>query len=110
MNYPNVVITKCNDYVNEEVYQAIKASVDLLGGIEAFVKKGERILLKPNLLSAKPPEAAITTHPAVVRAVLQLVRECGGGGVDAADPFPLLDGAAGWKDDVLQVADEFEIE
>ena len=75
---PNVVITKCNDYINEEVYRKIKDSVDLLGGIGAFVKKGERILLKPNLLSAKPPEAAITTHPAVVRAAIQLVKEAAG--------------------------------
>ncbi len=77
MNFPDVVIKKCGDYVNEEVYKAIKESIDLLGGIGVFVKKGERILLKPNLLSAKPPEAAITTHPAVVRAVLQLVQEAG---------------------------------
>ncbi|MBI5328464.1 MAG: DUF362 domain-containing protein [Deltaproteobacteria bacterium] len=74
---PSVVITKCSDYINEEVYQTIKKSVDLLGGIGAFVKKGERILLKPNLLSAKPPEAAVTTHPAVVRAVVRLVQEAG---------------------------------
>lgn len=74
---PNVVIKKCNDYVNEEVYKTIKESVDLLGGIGSFVKKGERILLKPNLLSAKPPEAAVTTHPAVVRSVIKLVKEVG---------------------------------
>ena len=74
---PSVVITKCSDYVAEEVYRTIKSSIDLLGGIGEFVKKGERILLKPNLLSAKLPEAAVTTHPAVVRAVIKLVREVG---------------------------------
>jgi uncharacterized protein (DUF362 family)/Pyruvate/2-oxoacid:ferredoxin oxidoreductase delta subunit len=35
----------------------------------AFVSPGQRVLLKPNLLSAKPPEAAVTTHPEIVRAV-----------------------------------------
>ena len=74
---PDVVITKCGDYKNEEAYRAIKGAVDLLGGIGAFVKKGERILLKPNLLSAKPSDAAVTTHPTVVRAVIQLVKEAG---------------------------------
>ena len=77
MNFPDVVIKKCNEYVNEEVYRTVNESIDLLGGIAAFVKKGERILLKPNLLSAKPSEAAVTTHPAVVRAVIQLVQEAG---------------------------------
>jgi uncharacterized protein (DUF362 family)/Pyruvate/2-oxoacid:ferredoxin oxidoreductase delta subunit len=48
-----------------------------LGGMEAFVRRGERVLLKPNLLAAKPPEAAVTTHPALVRVVADLVREAG---------------------------------
>lgn len=105
-----VVITKCTDYINEEVYEAIKKSVDLLGGIGAFVKKGERILLKPNLLSAKPPEAAVTTHPAVVRAVIRLVKEAG------ATPFvgdsPGIGSAVNvaQKCGIAAVAKEFDVE
>jgi len=49
-----------------------------LGGISAFVNRGERILLKPNMLSAKKPEQAVTTHPALVMVVAELVREAGG--------------------------------
>ncbi len=49
-----------------------------LGGISAFVNAGERVLLKPNLLSAKSPDQAVTTHPALVRAVAELVKEAGG--------------------------------
>lgn len=49
-----------------------------LGGISAFVNPGERVLLKPNLLSAKSPEQAVTTHPSLVRVVAELVREAGG--------------------------------
>jgi len=49
-----------------------------LGGMAAFVRPGERVLLKPNMLSGKPPEAAVTTHPAVLRAVIELVQEAGG--------------------------------
>ncbi len=52
-------------------------AVRLAGGMGAFVKKGERILLKPNLLAAKPLEKAVTTHPAVVEALIRLVREAG---------------------------------
>ena len=49
-----------------------------LGGMERFVKPGERVLIKPNLLSAKPPEAAVTTHPELLRAVIELVQQAGG--------------------------------
>ena len=74
---PKVVIKKCSEYINDEVYKTVKDSVDLLGGMSAFVKNGERILLKPNFLAGKPPEAAITTHPAVVGAIIRLVKEAG---------------------------------
>ena len=48
------------------------------GGMGRFVKKNEKVLLKVNLLSAKEPEKAVTTHPEFVRAVAKAVREAGG--------------------------------
>jgi uncharacterized protein (DUF362 family) len=49
-----------------------------LGGMERFVNKQEKVLLKVNLLSAKAPQKAVTTHPEFVRAVAEAVREAGG--------------------------------
>jgi uncharacterized protein (DUF362 family)/ferredoxin len=72
-----VFIRRCASYRDALVYDAVKGSVDGLGGMGMFVKKGERILIKPNLLAARPPEAAVTTHPSVVKAVIRLVKECG---------------------------------
>jgi uncharacterized protein (DUF362 family) len=46
--------------------------------MERFVQPGQRVLLKPNLISAVPPEAAATTHPLVVERVIQLVQAAGG--------------------------------
>jgi uncharacterized protein (DUF362 family)/Pyruvate/2-oxoacid:ferredoxin oxidoreductase delta subunit len=42
------------------------------------VKAGSHVLLKPNLLYGKPPEKAVTTHPSVIRGMIQIVREAGG--------------------------------
>lgn len=61
---------------------AIKTSIELLleplGGMRQFVKPGQRVLIKPNLLSGKVPEKAVTTHPEIVRAVIELAQEAGG--------------------------------
>lgn len=72
-----VSITRASSYDSAEVYSAVKRAVDLIGGMGAFVRKGESILLKPNLLSARPPESGVDTHPEVVRAVARLAKEEG---------------------------------
>jgi len=56
----------------------IEQLLEPLGGMERFVKRDERVLLKVNLLSAKKPEKAVTTHPEFVRAVAMAVRGVGG--------------------------------
>jgi len=75
---PAVSIVKCQTYHEEEVLKGLRRSLDLIGGIEAFVKRGDRVLLKPNLLIGKAPEKAVTTHPSMVKGVIQIVREAGG--------------------------------
>lgn len=72
-----VALVRCSDYDLAAVEAAVRRSIDLLGGIQAFVRPGQRVLLKPNLLRAMPPERAATTHPAVVAAVAKLVMEAG---------------------------------
>ncbi|HEY3278262.1 MAG TPA: DUF362 domain-containing protein [Syntrophorhabdaceae bacterium] len=47
-----------------------------IGGMEKEFE-GARVLLKPNLLSGKSPEKAVTTHPAVVRAIAEVLRDLG---------------------------------
>lgn len=73
-----VAIKRCAEYEAVSVHAAIRQSVELLGGMTSFVKPGERVLIKPNLLKASSPHLAVTTHPEVVRAVIRLVREAGG--------------------------------
>ncbi|MBP1752431.1 MAG: hypothetical protein H6Q57_1267 [Geobacteraceae bacterium] len=73
-----ITIEKASSYDREEIKPAIIRLLEPLGGMRAFVKPGEKVLLKPNMLSGKPPEAAVTTHPEVVRAAIELVREAGG--------------------------------
>ena len=71
-----VFAASCPDYTQAEA--CIRALVEQMGGMGRFVRPGERIVLKANLLRAAPPESAICTHPAVVEAVAKLVKEAGG--------------------------------
>ena len=55
----------CSDYraIN------LKNLLEPLGAMKNFVTPGECVLLKINLMSAKAPETAVTTHPSIVAAV-----------------------------------------
>ncbi|AKB73613.1 Iron-sulfur cluster-binding protein [Methanosarcina lacustris Z-7289] len=71
-----VSIVSCPDYSGTK--KAIAQALALLGGIENIIDPGDRVLLKPNILSASPPEAATTTHPSVVTAMCEFVLSAGG--------------------------------
>jgi uncharacterized protein (DUF362 family)/NAD-dependent dihydropyrimidine dehydrogenase PreA subunit len=73
---PEVSVVKCTDYNHSEA--CVKKSIDLLGGIESIVKPQDKVLLKVNLLLPAKPEAAITTHPKIVEAMIKLVKSAGG--------------------------------
>ena len=51
----------------------VRQAVDAIGGLETFVKKGERVLLKVNAAFATPASMGATTHPEVAA---ELVRLC----------------------------------
>ena len=53
--------------------QITRSAIDALGGMKRFVKAGDIVLVKPNIGWDRRPEFAATTHPLVVRAI---VEEC----------------------------------
>lgn len=72
-----VAVEKCADYAEERVSAALAAVLAPLGGLSTFVKAGDRVLLKLNLLADFPPEKAVTTHPSLVKAVIRQVQALG---------------------------------
>ena len=77
MAITKVAIIRCDTYADDRVFRAVQTGLDLLGGIAAFVKPGERIVLKPNILIGTTPDKGVTTHPAVFKAVGKLLKEAG---------------------------------
>ncbi len=70
---------------------ATKKALETMGGISRFVKKGQRVVLKPNMSFANPPDRASTTHPAVVVTVARACLEAGAQRVMVLD-YPLRKG------------------
>jgi uncharacterized protein (DUF362 family)/Pyruvate/2-oxoacid:ferredoxin oxidoreductase delta subunit len=97
-----ISVVKCDTYKPYAIEQAIRRSLDLLGGIVFFVKPGSRVLVKPNLLMSKGPEYAITTHPEVVRAVIHILKE-----IDCR--VILGDGPSVWDQYIENVDEVYEI-
>lgn len=71
-----VSVIKCDKY--SEVQEAVNRAVELIGGIEKFIKKGDRVVIKPNLVSKKKPDEAVTTNPDFLHAVIVMAEKAGG--------------------------------
>jgi uncharacterized protein (DUF362 family) len=64
---------------------AARRAVELLGGMSAFVRPGQRVVVKPNIGWDRTPEQAANTHPEVVVAVVRMCLEAGAGEVRVFD-------------------------
>jgi len=75
---PRVSLVAEKTYDRRAVDDALQKLLDPLGGMESFVKPGDRVIVKPNLILAKAAHVAATTHPEVVGGVCRLALDCGG--------------------------------
>ncbi|MBN1905376.1 MAG: DUF362 domain-containing protein [Deltaproteobacteria bacterium] len=69
-----LVAVKKTDYQNPQIDKLLIH----LGGMGRHIRMGENVLLKINLLSARTPDEAVTTHPEFVRAIAREVKKAGG--------------------------------
>lgn len=60
-----------------DLKEKVERSLNLIGGIEKVVERGDRVLLKPNLVDGAPAETGETTHPELIKAVAELAFEAG---------------------------------
>ena len=70
-----VALLKCTD--KDEISEKIKQLAALLGGMERYVKPGDRVLIKPNVLCAQDASGGATTSPRLVKAAADLCLEAG---------------------------------
>lgn len=70
-NY-DVAVVRCKTYNVEAVKPALEEALNAVNGLD-FVKPGMKIIIKPNLVSFKKPDAAATTHPALLEALVEML-------------------------------------
>lgn len=75
---PIVSLIRADSYELESLHHSIAALLEPMGGMKAIVKNGDRVLLKPNLLTGARPGKECTTRPELVYVVAQMVMEAGG--------------------------------
>jgi uncharacterized protein (DUF362 family) len=82
--YPDIAMVR-----GGEPEALARGAVDLLGGMKRFVKKGDNVIIKPNIGPAmRTYEYAATTNPWLVAAVVKMCMEAGAGRVRVMDkPF-----------------------
>jgi uncharacterized protein (DUF362 family) len=82
-----VAIAQAESYDPTLIRQQVRAMLDGLGGLGDVIKPGDRVAIKPNLtgvigvepLPGVPPVESYVTHPEVVRALGELLRDAGAG-------------------------------
>jgi uncharacterized protein (DUF362 family) len=73
-----VSIIRATTYETLRLKQSLIEVLAPFGGMAAFVKPGDRVLLKPNLLTGARPTKECVTRPELVKCVAELVIAAGG--------------------------------
>jgi len=61
--------------IRPAAYDACRAAVDNAFELFPLNLTGKKVLIKPNVLRRSAPEEAVTTHPSVLKAVIERVKE-----------------------------------
>src|ERR1017187_3953730 len=88
----------------------VRAAIGALGGMSRFIRKGDVVMIKPNVAFDTPPALAATTHPETLRAVAKLVLEAGAARVFIADNPINSPAGCFLKSGLRQVADDLNVD
>lgn len=73
-----------NSYEPDAVQTVVDRHFSLLG-LDALLRPGMRVTIKPNLVMKRTPQTATTTHPQLVAAIVRHLKGCGVTDVSIAD-------------------------
>lgn len=71
--------------MNGEPAAMLEAAMKELGGIERFIKKGDKIVIKPNIGWDRTPELAGNTNPDLLAALIKMCQDAGAAEIKVFD-------------------------
>lgn len=74
----SVSLLRANSYDLKALRASLEVLLEPFGSLASLVKPGDRVLLKPNLLTGGRPAKECTTRPELVYCVAQMVQAAGG--------------------------------
>ncbi|MCF7790852.1 MAG: DUF362 domain-containing protein [Victivallales bacterium] len=76
MNTQKTIVSAlyCDNYNPATVIDKVKKAITASGGLPKKIKPGTKVLINPNLLTAKSPENAVTTHPSVIKGLIHYLK------------------------------------
>ena len=86
-----VAVTPCADYGEDTVRAALREVLSPIGGLD-WVREGMTVGIKANLVSAMKPEECATTHPSLLCALTEMLRERGARVIIGDSPGGLYNG------------------
>lgn len=69
-----VAIVKCPSYKQKKVYEAVKKAINELG-FKFKLNKNSKVLIKPSVMGSYKPSEHVTTHPAVLEAIIKILKK-----------------------------------
>ena len=69
-------LSRADTYEYERILDILRLQAQMLG-LRTGHFSGRRVVIKPNLVAPMKPDAAATTHPVFLRAVVNFLREYG---------------------------------
>ncbi|MFH0781396.1 MAG: DUF362 domain-containing protein [Pseudomonadota bacterium] len=63
----------------------VEKAIEIIGGIKAFIKSGDKVVIKPNMGWDRTPEFGANTHPLVVRRLAELALDANAAEVQIFD-------------------------
>lgn len=72
-----VSLIECDSYDEKLIEKKLAELLKPLGGLKNFVKPGQKVVIKPNLVIPAKPEKVCTTHPSIIKALAKKIVQLG---------------------------------
>ncbi|MCF8001338.1 MAG: DUF362 domain-containing protein [Halanaerobiales bacterium] len=70
-----VIVSKCSAYEDQKLKSSVSDIFNRLNNFDDYLKPGDTVVIKPNLLLGKSPDQVVTTHPDLIQQVIDKLKK-----------------------------------